>query len=135
MQALSLRYGLMQSSESNIPNNMTPVTVATTNNKRTMRDYLAEAENDIFGKNGIVQSSNSKQTKAKSKRRTNQEQQNNSSMIKSSKVGEAMTFSEIGKKMTIPTEHSRRLCLNALNKLQRAVEEKLIELQPLLCSL
>ena len=136
MQALSLRYGLMQPSESNIPTNIGPVTVATTHNKRTMRDYLAEAENDIFGKNGIIQSSNSKQTKVKSKRRTKQEQQNNSSMIKSSKVGEAMTFSEIGKQMTISTEYSRRLCLNALNKLQRAVEDgKLRELQPLLYSL
>jgi len=134
MQALSLRYGLIQPStimamESNDKNtNSNPSTTSTTNDKRQFRDYLAEAENDIFGENGIIQTTHKEQLK-----RTKQKQEK---PISKGKWGEAMTFAEIGKQMAISTEYSRRLCSNALLKLQRAVEDgKLMELRPLLSSM
>jgi len=136
MQALSLRYGLIQPStvmamESNDNNtNNIPAATSTTANddKKHFRDYLAEAENDIFGENGIIQTTHREQIK-----RTKKEKE---APIPKGKLGEGMTFAEIGKQMAISTEYSRNLCSNALLKLQRAVEDgQLMELQPLLYSM
>ena len=87
MEALSLRYGLEQSSENSAP----------------ARDYLAEAEAELFG-------DASKPTVARG-----------------GKWGEAMSFVEVGQHMKVSAEYGRRLCHAALDKLRRAAEEGALE--------
>lgn len=52
--------------------------------------------------------------------------------LNSGKNGEALSFSEVGNKMHISAEYSRRLCHTAIQKLKHAVEEGLLE-PALLC--
>jgi len=85
MEALSWRYGL-----------------TTEETRRPYRDYLGEAEKELFGK-----SSPAPPTKGK--------------------WGEAMSFTEVGKHMSVSAEYGRRLCHKALEKLQRAAEEGQLE--------
>jgi len=84
MEALSWRYGL-----------------TTEEAKRPYRDYLGEAEEELFGE------SSAPPTKGK--------------------WGEAMSFTEVGKQMSVSAEYGRRLCHKALEKLQRAAEEGQLE--------
>ena len=87
MEALSWRYGLN--------------TESTTKSSRP-RDYVAEAEEELFG------------SRAKE-------------MPVRGKWGEAMSFVEVGKKMQCSAEYGRRLCHAALNKLRQAAEEGILE--------
>jgi RNA polymerase sigma factor (sigma-70 family) len=43
------------------------------------------------------------------------------------RFGEAMTFTEVGKKMQVSAEYTRRLCHKALNKLQQAAADGTLE--------
>jgi DNA-directed RNA polymerase sigma subunit (sigma70/sigma32) len=70
--------------------------------------YLAEAEKELFGSN--------EQTKIE----------------KRGRFGEAMTFNEVGKKMQVSAEYTRKLCHAALKKLRQAAEEGHLE-PALLC--
>ena len=85
MEALSWRYGL-----------------TTEEIRRPYRDYLGEAEQELFG-----ESSSAPPTKGK--------------------WGEAMSFTEVGKQMSVSAEYGRKLCHKALKKLQRAAEEGQLE--------
>jgi len=96
MEALSWRYGLKQ------PENPKP-----------FRDYLAEAEDEIFGPEGILSSSSVVRQK-----KTPPQQ---------GRWGEAMSFTEVGKHMSISAEYGRRLCQAALKKLRAAAEEGKLE--------
>jgi len=90
LEALSWRYGLIDDS----------TTSATTKSRRTPRDYVSEAEEELFGSRPMA-----------------------SSMPVRGKGGEAMSFVEVGKKMKVSAEYGRRLCHAALDKLRRAAEE------------
>ena len=89
IEALSLRYGLNDES---------------TNIKR---NYLAEAEADLFG-----------ESHHDSVKR---------SMASGGKWGEAMSFVEVGQHMKVSAEYGRRLCHAALDKLRRAAEDGSLE--------
>jgi len=92
------------------------------------RDYEAEAENYLFGPNGILSSSKGKVSDEKKK----MERYNNpySNVTKRSicikkggRWGEAMSFQEVGEHMRVSAEYGRRLCSSALKKLKAAAEE------------
>jgi RNA polymerase sigma factor (sigma-70 family) len=68
--------------------------------KRLYRDYLSEAEEGIYGVSTSVSVEPVK-----------------------GKWGEAMSFTEVGKQMSISAEYGRRLCHKALEKLKRAAEQ------------
>jgi RNA polymerase sigma factor (sigma-70 family) len=110
MEALSWRYGLLECNQEQpkIGN-------------RQFRDYEAEIEEDLFGSEGILKmvDINSKAIR----KRTKQIPQ-----IKGKgRWGEAMSFKEVGSQMAVSAEYGRRLCSQALKKLQRAAEEGLLE--------
>jgi RNA polymerase sigma factor (sigma-70 family) len=69
--------------------------------QKPYRDYLGEAEEEIFGESLAPP-------------------------VKG-KWGEAMSFTEVGNKMSISAEYGRRLCHKALNKLQQAAKEGQLE--------
>jgi RNA polymerase primary sigma factor len=69
--------------------------------QRPYRDYLGEAEEELFGESSVPP--------VKGKR------------------GEAMSFTEVGRKMSISAEYGRRLCHKALEKLQQAAKEGQLE--------
>merc|ERR1712228_121287 len=141
MEALSLRYGLTQP-DSDVRVSKEKLLSKT---KQPCRDYLAEAENDVFGENGIINQSSYRQSELNRQRARTSNNHNiissnknefmrQTSVGRGGKLGE-MTFSEIGKQMAISAEYSRRLCVNAMEKLKLAAEDgKLIQLQPLLYS-
>merc|ERR1712138_70999 len=70
--------------------------------------YLSEAEAELFGKE-TVENSRSARIPAKGR------------------FGEAMTFNEVGKKMHVSAEYTRRLCHAALAKLRNAADDGLLE--------
>lgn len=100
MEALSWRYGLNR--ESSASNNR--------NDKPVHRDYLADAEAQLF-------KSDSDQPKLPVR----------------GKWGEAMSFVEVGKHMQVSAEYGRKLCHAALDKLRRAADEGTLEPALLLC--
>jgi RNA polymerase sigma factor (sigma-70 family) len=81
IEALSWRYGL------------------TAANPLAKRNYLAEAETELFGETTVTKG----------------------------KWGEAMSFTEVGRQMQVSAEYGRRLCHQALDKLRRAVAEGMLE--------
>lgn len=97
MEALSWRYGLLEDSGSNVE----------TAQEKANR-YLSEAEAELFGKE-TVENSRSARIPAKGR------------------FGEAMTFNEVGKKMHVSAEYTRRLCHAALAKLRNAADDGLLE--------
>ena len=99
MEALSWRYGLLEEQEQ--------PTVQASN----FRDYEAEAEMDLFGSQGLMM----KTVKLGLNRPKN--------MPQKGRWGEAMTFAEVGKQMAVSAEYGRRLCAQAIKKLQRAAED------------
>lgn len=77
------------------------------------RDYLAKAEEELFGSasTAITNTADSSAFKQPTK----------------GKWGEAMSFTEVGKQMSISAEYGRRLCHKALQKLQQAAAEGQLE--------
>ncbi|EEC43530.1 predicted protein [Phaeodactylum tricornutum CCAP 1055/1] len=67
------------------------------------RDYVAEAEEELFGRSPRAP------------------------ITVKGRWGEAMSFTEVGKKMKVSAEYGRRLCHKALNKLRVAAEEGMLE--------
>lgn len=111
MEALSLRYGLMQE-EQEASKAMASIS--------TSRDYEAEAENDLFGPQGILSAPTPTQTQLKS---TKPAMKATITMQKGGRWGEAMSFKEVGEHMRVSAEYGRRLCSSALKKLQTAAED------------
>ncbi|GFH51657.1 hypothetical protein CTEN210_08133 [Chaetoceros tenuissimus] len=108
MEALSLRYGLMQEEEEAMAS------------MSTSRDYEAEAENDLFGPQGILSAPTPMQAQSKS---TKPVMKATITMQKGGRWGEAMSFKEVGEHMRVSAEYGRRLCSSALKKLQTAAED------------
>lgn len=90
IEALSWRYGL---NEERLTSS-------------SQRDYLSEAERNIFGSSPSFTASE---------------------IPAGGRWGESMSFVEIGKRMQVSAEYCRRLCHAALGKLQRAAEEGTLE--------
>jgi RNA polymerase sigma factor (sigma-70 family) len=100
MEALSWRYGLR------------------TDEKKAARNYIAEAEEALFGSaEKVVVVKKSKVDAASS-----------ASLLSSGgRWGEAMSFVEVGERMKCSAEYGRRLCHAALEKLRRAADEGKLE--------
>merc|ERR1712232_513381 len=106
LEALSWRYGLKQQEVAEED----PLEQSS-----GFHDYEAEAEEDLFGPNGILSAGGmdmSKPMYARSRHQT-----------KGGRWGEAMSFAEVGEQMRVSAEYGRRLCSSALKKLQMAAEE------------
>lgn len=112
-EALSLRYGL------------------TTTTSETYRDYEAEAEEDIFGPQGILGEPQQPQPQQQQPQQRRSPQVVAPPMAKG-RWGEAMTFREIGKRMAVSANTGRKLCSEGLRKLQAAVERG--DLEPAMLS-
>ena len=109
MEALFWRYGLLD--ESTTTTTTAPTTTTTTTAKKQPENYLARAEKELYG---------TVTTKTKSK-------PTQSSIPVKGKWGEAMSFTEVGKKMEVSAEYGRRLCHAALKKLRQAADDGLLE--------
>lgn len=102
LEALSWRYGLQTAPEDGT--------------LKPFRDYLQEAEDELFGPKGILTPSATVPKKKPSAKKVVQ-----------GKWGEAMSFTEVGNQMSISAEYGRRLCHTALKKLQAAAEAGTLE--------
>ena len=112
MEALSWRYGLLQEEDQPEMESM---------KDRANRQFL-EMEDQLFGPSAAAASKASLATpKAKAVAAESTEP------LAKGRFGEAMTFTEVGKKMQVSAEYTRRLCHKALNKLQQAAEEGTLE--------
>ena len=107
MEALSWRYGLV--------NDETADAMESTPQQRASQ-YLAQAEEQLFGSNN-------------SKKPSKKASSSPSAKVIPSKgrFGEAMTFNEVGKKMKVSAEYTRRLCQAGLAKLQKAAADGRLE--------
>lgn len=119
MEALSWRYGLVQEAT----NTLAQKTVI-------VRDYEAEAEEDIFGKSGFFASTS--EVMPGKKVTVIRPRKSKIAPIKSvtpslntqgGRWGEAMSFKEVGEQMRVSGEYGRRLCSSAMKKLKHAAEE------------
>jgi RNA polymerase sigma factor (sigma-70 family) len=104
MEALFWRYGLMRES--------TITTVSSSSTRKNGRNYIAEAEEEMYG--------SSEQT-------TVSETKPAPSVPVRGRWGEAMSFTEVGRKMEVSAEYGRRLCHAALKKLRQAAEDGHLE--------
>lgn len=140
MEALSWRYGLMQEE------------VELSNNKKegeTISDrahrQLFEMEDQLFGSSqevmatasstmAVVQAPSTNAVKTARKMRTATTKSTSTPTLLPAKgrFGEAMSFTEVGNKMQVSAEYTRRLCHKALSKLQQAAEDGTLE-PALLC--
>lgn len=123
VEVLSLRYGLISAEEDD--EEVDTNSVASSSPHRVFRDYEAEAEEDLFGPNGILshysaESSNASSTSAPA---ASQETYLTVRSQTSTSTTSLLPFKEIGKRMKFSGEYCRRTCSAALNKLTRAAEE------------
>jgi RNA polymerase sigma factor (sigma-70 family) len=101
VEAVSWRYGLNTSEDDvSSPSPACSKLLA-------KRDYVAEAERELFGDAPSPAPPRSIPVRGK--------------------WGEAMSFSEVGSRMHISAEYGRKLCHAALDKLRRAAEEGMLE--------
>ena len=141
MEALSWRYGLL--SNADVEHGLSQTTSASS----LVRDYEAEAENDLFGPEGILAHSSdvvsspsvslpnpldgiAKQLPPthgkitfKTNSKTKMTEVYQPTLLQGGRWGEAMSFKEVGEHMRVSAEYGRRLCASALKKLQIAAEE------------
>ena len=130
VEVLSLRYGLLTADEdeevsTGVENAASP--------QRVYRNYEAEAEEDLFGPNGILSHYSdvpsevrSVSPSAVSAVTTSNKMTQGTIMPSKKKSPTAPTllpFKEIGKRMKFSGEYCRRTCSAALNKLTQAAEE------------
>ena len=120
MEALSWRYGLLQEEDKEELESL---------QDRANRQ-LMEMEDQLFGPSTAA--TTVKASLAKPKANTVVQPESNAAPLAKGRFGEAMTFTEVGKKMQVSAEYTRRLCHKALNKLQQAAEEGTLE-PALLC--
>ena len=129
VEVLSLRYGLVSADEAEGSYELP---------QRVFRDYEAEAEEDLFGPNGVlshysetaaesiaaVAASTSKSTKSAAVVNASSSTQTPRKVkMMTSASNTLLPFKEIGKRMQFSGEYCRRTCSVALDKLTRAVEE------------
>jgi len=118
MEALCLRYGLIESSSKHQPYGF--------------RDYEAEAERELFGAD--LSSSSTRATDLSTSSLKIKQHDDRDDICQDSRPasaaipiggrwGEAMSFAEVGKQMKISAEYGRRLCTSALKKLKEAADD------------
>jgi len=131
VEVLSLRYGLVPSGEEVV------VEESTQGQQPAFRNYEAEAEEDLFGPNGMLSHYSdtpsdtplvavaSKSTAARIPSTVAPSLQSSPSKKKKIAAPNStlLPFKEIGKRMQFSGEYCRRTCAVALDKLTRAVEE------------
>lgn len=131
IEVLSLRYGLISADEDEEVANRS---ANASSRQRVFRDYQAEAEEDLFGPNGILSHYSAVPSDARSvsemefesTSKKMMQEENTSPSIRAKTRASPTTllpFTEIGKKMKFSGEYCRRTCSAALNKLTRAAEE------------
>ena len=151
LEALSWRYGLNQAIDDADAAATEPVTATATAKSATAtkatpaRDYEEEALEDLFGKEGLlasysadplpstaraIQSERSAKKADKAQTRTSKVSTTSVSSAQGGRWGEAMSFAEVGRHMAVSAEYGRRLCSQALKKLQVAADEGRLEFQP-----
>lgn len=131
VEVLSLRYGLISADEDDeeVGNEVLNAnTVASSSRQLVFRDYEAEAEEDLFGPNGILSHYSAESSGASSEcspaaAAVTQETYLTVRTKTSTSTPSLLPFKEIGKKMKFSGEYCRRTCSAALNKLTRAAEE------------
>jgi RNA polymerase nonessential primary-like sigma factor len=96
MEALSYRYGLERDN-------------AASQGQPQNRDYLAEAEEELFGTKVVKKAAGKMEIPVKGK------------------WGEAMSFTEVGKHMQVSAEYGRKLCHAGMVKLRQAAEDGRLE--------
>lgn len=138
MEALSWRYGLYEDEdhqEEQQPQNVAAQSIQ----ERANRQFM-EMEDQLFGPSAVTaaavsSTSSSTSTVAQTPMMarpakiasTPKKQKAAAAPVKPGRFGEAMTFTEVGKKMQVSAEYTRRLCHKALNKLQQAAEDGTLE--------
>merc|ERR1712232_1004784 len=133
MEALSWRYGLLREEDQ----------VQQESRHERVNRQFKEMEDQLFGPSAVTVApiQASQMSLARPKSTTNgvkakfEKPMTKTPSVPSKKgrFGEAMTFTEVGKKMQVSSEYTRRLCHKALNKLQQASEDGTLE-PALLCS-
>jgi len=133
MEALSWRYGLLREEDQ----------VQQESRHERVNRQFKEMEDQLFGPSAVTVApiQASQMSLARPKSTTNgvkakfEKPMTKTPSVPSKKgrFGEAMTFTEVGKKMQVSAEYTRRLCHKALNKLQQAAEDGTLE-PALLCS-
>ena len=127
VEVLSLRYGLISGDEEDEEVGtevLNANTVASSSRPRVFRDYEAEAEEDLFGPNGILSHYSTESSGASSESSPASVSQETYLTVRSkASTSSLLPFKEIGKRMKFSGEYCRRTCSAALNKLTRAAEE------------
>lgn len=128
VEVLSLRYGLISADEEGAFAGVDNANAVASPPQLVFRDYEAEAEEDLFGSNGILSHYSAMPSKpssvstpaAAAEATSNKTTQERS---KTTSTPALLPFKEIGKRMKFSGEYCRRTCSAALNKLTRAAEE------------
>ena len=133
VEVLSLRYGLITADEEEEVSNGVENAASP---QRVYRNYEAEAEEDLFGPNGIlshysdvpsevrsVSSSAAVSAVTTSKKMTQGTIMPSKKKSPTAPTPTLLPFKEIGKRMKFSGEYCRRTCSAALNKLTQAAEE------------
>lgn len=113
MEALSWRYGLVNEEAAIVNDEDSSL-------KQRANQYFAEAEEQLFG------------SSSSSSKPTTKIAASDPSLPGKGRFGEAMSFNEVGKKMKVSAEYTRRLCHAGLAKLRQAAEDGRLE-PALLC--
>jgi len=114
MEALSWRYGLVDTDESQVGELNPPIEQG---QKQLANQYLADAETYLFGSTTTTGRAGSRSGGPFP-----------SELPEKGRFGEAMSFNEVGKKMKVSAEYGRRLCHGGLAKLRQAAEDGRLEL-------
>jgi len=137
VEVLSLRYGLISADEDDeeVATQVEDANAAASSSPHLVfRNYEAEAEEDLFGPNGILSHYSGESSKAgtvstpktvskTSSKKTTQETYLTVRSQTSTSTTSLLPFKEIGKRMKFSGEYCRRTCSAALMKLTRAAEE------------
>ena len=113
MEALSWRYGLLRDEDQAQDESI---------QDRANRQF-SEMEDQLFGASALASTS----TKASMVRPKAMVVNAKAAPVAKGRFGEAMTFTEVGKKMQVSAEYTRRLCHKALDKLQQAAADGKLE--------
>lgn len=117
MEALSWRYGLLREEDQAKQESM---------QDRANRQFM-EMEDQLFGAAAVANQASLAKPKAKAVGVNVGTSESTPASLTKGRFGEAMTFTEVGKKMQVSAEYTRRLCHKALAKLQQAAEEGTLE--------
>lgn len=152
VEVLSLRYGLVTPFEDvsvEVSTGGAESTGKEQSDTRVFRDYQAEAEEELFGPNGMLShysteplqityedissyqspaavnsiTGNSSELNSASEAKRSLKISAKSKALPSFPSSTLLSYKEIGKQMTLSAEYCRRLCTAALQKLARAAEE------------